>query len=795
VSYDGTIAIARGTSRKETKWKNGTIAWSALLGRLAQTTRTPESQAEYFALDKARQDEIKDVGGFVGGTLAGGRRKADSVSFRQLVTLDADFAKPGLVNEVFMLADYAVAVYSTHKHTPERPRLRFLFPLSRPATPDEYKAVSRRLAADIGINYFDDTTYDPSRLMYWPSTSRDAEYVFDFVDGPWVDVDGVLATYDDWRDASLWPTSERAKADRQKLADKQGDPLAKPGLVGAFCRAYSIEDAIEAFLPEVYEAAGDGRYTYTKGSTVGGLVIYEGRFAYSHHGTDPASERLLNAFDLVRVHLYGKQDADAPASAPTTKLPSYQAMLQFCSEDPQVKGALGAERMAAALAEFGELPDDAELKDEKWTEKLETDRSGRYRETIHNVVLILENDPRLAGRIGFNSFSMRPTVIGPLPWNGRPGSPWTDADDAGLRHYIERVYKISAVGKVSDALAVVLERHQFHPVRAYLDGLVWDEVPRLDRLLIDYLGAADIPYVRAVTRKALCAAVARVRVPGIKYDTMLVLVGPQGIGKSQIIDRLGRGWYSDSLTTVIGKEAYEQLQGAWLIEMGELSALKKAEVESVKHFISKREDIFRVAYGRHTGTFPRQCVFFGTTNTDDFMRDATGGRRFWPVDVHPDSAARDLWTELDPAMVDQIWAEAVVLYDRGEPLHLEGEVAKAALEHQRAHTEETVRAGLVREFLDKPIPVAWYEMEPCDRRDWLNGYSGGDDPCLQPRDRVCVLELWVDALGGDVRQLTPLVARELHYIMQTMPGWTRHKKGEGKLKFGAYGTQRAYVRE
>ena len=147
-----------------------------------------------------------------------------------------------------------------------------------------------------------------------------------------------------------------------------------------------------------------------------------------------------------------------------------------------------------------------------------------------------------------------------------------------MRHYIEAVYEISGPSKINDALAIVQEKHRFHPIRDYLDSLSWDGLPRLDTLLIDYLGAEDTEYVRTVTRKAFTAAVARIYQPGGKFDYMIVLVGPQGIGKSLILKLLGQRWFSDSLTTVQGKEAYEQLQGAWLVEMAELSATKKAEV-------------------------------------------------------------------------------------------------------------------------------------------------------------------------------------------------------------------------
>ena len=251
IKHDGPLRIAVGKNRFEKQWKNREMSWSALLRRLQEPTRTQETVEEYRAMDKAQQDQIKDVGGFIGGSLRDGRRKSENVQMRQLVTLDADFAPPGLDEDLELLAAYAYAVYSTHKHTPDKPRLRLLIPLDRPVTPDEYEAIARKLAEDIGIDYFDDTTYQASRLMYWGSVPRDGVYVFHYEDLPWTKADGILARYPDWTDTSYWPESSRAKTDRVKWAKRQGDPTEKSGLIGAFCRTYTIEEAIEKFLPEV----------------------------------------------------------------------------------------------------------------------------------------------------------------------------------------------------------------------------------------------------------------------------------------------------------------------------------------------------------------------------------------------------------------------------------------------------------------------------------------------------------------------------------------------------------------
>lgn len=793
IKYDGSITIATGRSRKETHWKNKETLWSELIERLSQTNRTGETHAEYKKLTKAQQDQIKDVGGFVGGTLKGGRRKTDAVVWRQIITLDADFIKGDLWSAVEMMFDFSCAIYSTHKHSSSNPRLRLVIPLSRPITPDEYQAVSKRIAADIGIDFFDDTTYQPHRLMYWPSTSKDGEYVFKFQDEPWLDPDEVLARYEDWRDPSYWPESSRQQKSRQRLADKQGDPHEKPGMVGAFCRTYSVPEAIETFLQDVYESAGDDRFTFLEGSTTGGLILYDDdKFAYSHHGTDPIGGQLVNAFDLVRIHKFGMRDDEAEAGTPVVRLPSYTAMMEFAQADKSVKRTIGEERLSAASEEFGVVDDEA---NNDWLEKLDVKKNGDILPTAKNVMLILQNDPHLAGKIAYNEFSYRPVVRGDMPWRKKAeGEYWSDRDDASLRNYLETIYGITGQGKINDALMEIQGKNKFHPVRNYLRGLEWDGIPRLDSLLVDYLGAEDTEYVRAVTRKMFVAAVGRVLVPGIKFDNVLVMVGPQGIGKSYIIKLLGQGWHSDSISTVQGKEAYEQLQGAWLIELAELSATRKAEAEAVKHFISKQEDSYRVAYGRQVSTFPRQCVFFGTTNDRTFLKDKTGNRRFWPVVVNICERKKDLFKDMVQHEIDQLWAEAVEAWNGKESLFLDAPLEAQAQLIQEAHTEESEKLGLIQEYLDTPLPSNWESLDISARRRYFHGSDFGETEEGEAiRDRVCALEVWVELFEGDPKNFNLIQAREINDILRRMPEWESYGS---KLRFGKnYGLQRAFIRK
>lgn len=789
VQHDRLLDIANGNSRKTKTWKNKPALWSDLLDRLATTTRTPETVAEYKAMSRDKQSAVKDVGGFVGGYCNNGSRT--DVRHRSILCLDADYADADLWPDWLLCYGKAAALYSTHKHTPDKQRLRLVIPLSRDVSPDEYPALGRRVADTLGIDKFDDTTYSPCRLMYWPSTSLDGEYVFEYHDAPFLDPDEVLATYHDWRDVSSWPMSSRVAEIARRRASKQQDPLEKSGIVGAFCRAYTIQEAISEFIPEYQPCGVPGRYTYTEGSTASGVILYEDKFSYSHHATDPASGQLCNAWDLVRLHRYGDLDASTDPDISPSKRPSYKAMSSFASEDGRVKAQIISDRMALA-AEFEIVPDEqvevATPTDDSWKSSLRFTDKGTIAQSIQNTVIILRNDPNLAGALALNEMDHNISVRRPLPWRkASDNSPWTDSDDSALRFYLERVYGLSSKDKILDALNVVIKENAYHPVRDYLDTCHWDGVQRVDTLLIDYLGADDTPYTRAVTRKTLVAAISRIYNPGCKFDYMLTLRGQQGIGKSALISKLGGVWFSDSFSTMQGKEAYEQILGVWIMEVGELAGMRKAEAETIKLYISKQSDRFRPAYSRRVQEFPRQCIFIGTTNESQFLRDTTGNRRFWVVDT-PNAPKKDMWADLAPETIKLIWAEAVELYRRGEKLYLPPEMEHEARAVQESYEEENPHAGIISDYLNTKLPSGWSDMDIYARRQWLE--VGGQGTI--ERNVVCTLELWTEALGNSTTRMDRYAAKELREIMDNMPGWV--SAGRKQIRFSLYGAQRYYRR-
>ncbi|MGI6085237.1 MAG: VapE domain-containing protein [Acetivibrionales bacterium] len=741
---------------------------------LKKVRRTKETVAVYDLLPKDKKDKIKNGRAFVGGHVKGGRRKKENIENRWLITLDADNADEDFIfNADLILGGNAYVIYSTHSHRPHKPRYRLIVPMNRALSPDEYGAIIRKLAEKIGMTYFDKTTFEVHRLMYFPSCSNDAEPVLEISEGPFLDADSELKEYIDWQDFEEWPRHPEEKTLDKTDISKLGDPTEKPGVIGVFCQVYGIHDGIQKFLCEIYEATKyDDRWTYTGGTSFGGLRVYDDAWAYSEHQSDPANDgHCHNIFDLVRIHKFGELDKEVKAHTPGNKYPSYKAMLEFAAQDPEVKKIC----LATALQEFAE----ADVNNENWEDLLELNpKTMLPLATGKNVELLLRYGD-FNGVLAYDAFGNTEVIRGDLPWRGRERpnrdyEPWLGSDDNRLLHYFNTKYNIKSASMIRNAFVEVTRKNTFHPIKEYLESNTWDGVPRIETLFIDYLGAEDSHYTRQVTRKMLIAGVKRIYEPGCKFDYMLVLIGPQGAGKSSLIAKLGRKWFSDSLRNFDNKEAGEHLQNAWIFELGELSALRKAEIEEVKAFLSKTEDRYRVAYDRIVSDFPRKCIFFGSTNNREFLKDTTGNRRFWPVDVNPENKKMSHWDHLTNEVVGQIWAEALELYRRGESLELDREAEKEAEKQQGLHMQDDPREGIIKEWLDTPQD---------------NLYLPSDGEILE---KVCAAQIWAECLDNKKGTLKPWEAKEICSIMRKMPDWEEASK---PMRIQGYGQQKVFIRK
>ena len=772
--------------RTNSRYKNQERAWTWLRDRNREPVRTPETAEEYPKLSKAERDALKDQGGFVGGWLREGVRKNGNVICRSVGALDADHI-PADVNFPALVRDKLCGIewflYSTHKHVPEAPRFRLVILFDREVTEEEYPALMRQVAKDLGMDFFDDSTYQANRMMYWASCPSNGVFVFDESSGAPLPADRYLARYDDWKDTAQWPTSSRESEVVRSSLEHQQDPLNKEGLVGVFCRTYfPVQTALETFLPEVYAPTGvDGRWDYIPADSTAGVVIYDDRFVYSHHTTDPACGKLLNAFDIVRIHKFGDDDSKA----------SFRKMTDFALEQDAVKLRLDAERREEAARDFSGY----DAADRSWTAQLKYGKSRELESSVENLMLILTNDPDFAG-FAFNEMAGRIQVTGEMPWERPEGNPWwRDADDAQLLVLLDKRYVSFSKRNLDACFVKVADDRKFHPVRDYLDGLpAWDGVPRLETLLPRCLEAEDTPYVRAVTRKVFAAAVARIYRPGTKFDSVLVLDGAQGIGKSTLFRMLtGPEYYSEtlSLTDMNDKAGAEKLQGYWIAEIGELAGMKKADIEKVKAFLSTSDDMYRPSYGKVVESHPRQTVIIATVNGErGYLRDVTGNRRFWVVKCLQKEPVRKFsFTEEERG---QIWAEAKHYWQQGEKLYLEGDLIRESEEAQRTAMEADERQGLVEQYLETLLPESWRDMELYERRNYLTDRKDPTQPKgTVRREKVSNAEIWAECFGRNPSDMKPADSYSIAALMLQIPGWRRAEKA---VYLPKYGRQRVYER-
>ena len=776
-----SLAIAYGNSRQAKKWVNKITTFDELRERLKVTIRTTESAEEYERFNKAQKDNAKDHGGFVAGALKEGRRKIDTVVLRSMVALDGDRIDKAFLENYESIAPYSSVLYSTHSNTDENPRVRLIFPLTRDVTPEEFVAVSRYLAQMLGIDYFDECSYQPNQLMYWPSTPFNGNFVYKEVDKKWLNPDEILNAHPEWTDPTRLPTSSRESKANIVSNQKAQDPLEKEGVVGLFNKVhFPISKAIDAFLSHIYAPTeNENRYHLIEASSMAGVEIKEdGKFVYSHHAKDPAYLKLCNAFDIVRIHKFGDDDDKK----------SFKEMCEFAMQIDEVKILAANERLAEAETDFT-------VDGDKWKTKLKYQaKTSILENSVFNLNLILNNDPDFAN-IAYNELANRIQVIGPLPWERPEGNSfWRDADTAQLKSIIDIRYLPFSSRNHDVAFTKIADDRRFHPIRDYLDSLpAWDGIKRVEDIFIKYLKADDTEYIRTVTKKTFAAAVARIYVPGIKFDCVPVLDGDQGIGKSTIVkDLVTADYYSEtlSLTDMDDKSGAEKLQGFWVVEIGELAGMKKADIEKVKAFLSTSDDKYRPSYGRVVESHPRQCIIIATVNGErGYLRDITGNRRFWIIKVHQ-KKQKKTWNFTEEYR-QQFWAEAKEIWKSGEKLYLEGYILEEAEKAQKGALEADERVGMVEEYLNTRLPDDWDDMDLFARRNYLSGNEFGSPVHTGSlvRTEVSNAEIWCECFGKSLQELKPSDSYGIAAMMSQISGWERTQTIKRQ---SIYGRQRLY---
>jgi hypothetical protein len=455
-----------------------------------------------------------------------------------------------------------------------------------------------------------------------------------------------------------------------------------------------------------------------------------------------------------------------------------------------------------------------------WVHLLDRNEEGVLKNTQHNADLILANDPRLKGLAMTNEFtqetvqrvtpgtkakkrrnSAKPTrqLTGRI-WEVHDtlnGELWSDDRDFAIRSVIDAPttqggygYKIT-LDHLRAAIVNAANMHAFHPVREYLEGSTWDGVQRVETLWIDYVNAPNDVYHRSVARMMMVAAVTRIYEPGHKFDFATILEGLQGKRKSTLISILGRSWFAELDGEFSDqKSMIELMQGAWIMEIPELTGFSRADVRAIKAFISRQKDRARLAYARRAGQFPRQCIFIGSTNDREYLKDDTGGRRFWPVECRL-GVDDEIDTDRLEANIDQLWAEAVVMYRqmRAEkshgtlPLYLADAEARATAarlqESRRQETPDDVLAGRIAEWLDRPVNNGGYDDEPGAGDRYLN--------------EVCTAQIWVECLEKDLANFKAVEQGMVNRAMRRVPGWAPDAEATQR-RFKVYGKQRVFYR-
>ena len=804
--------------------------------------RTRERYSEYINADKQTQLQIKDVGGFIGGETEGNKRINGIRIKRKLLTLDIDTKLPNIFQYLERNVWFYCLVHTTHKHNPDENRFRVVAPLSREVNEDEYEALGRRIAYKIENSkyetlqgLFDETTFQPHRLMFFPSVAADGEYICELLnldpfedEQPIIDVDKVLEEYLDKNDIMEWFKPEKVNEEQIGRANVQSkNPLKAKGMVGAFNRTYSVSQAIEKFLPHIYKKERNNRYTFLGGdSHGGGMTLNEDTIFYSHHGTDPANMYYRSAFDLVRIHMFGSFDKGFTPEKIVEKdildkTDSFLKMVEFCRGIPEVVAHSDTniaiqqrlEQQEKYIEETFVETVDAEIVEEKpaedskaWIAQLDGIKSN-----LGKLDIIFSHDETVGKLFYFDTFRDNICFIRKPYWQKEwiDGVALQDKDMAHIRVHLDKVYGIRGEKMIDDGIIVEADKIQKNKVMEYMESLEWDGKERLETFFPEFFKTVVNPFTKVAFKHWIVGAVARIYRAGAPMDMLLIIKGKQGVGKSLFFKKLATldfskpadHLYSDTkIDFDKAKDSYEQLEGIWIYEWKELAGMNMSEQESIKAFVDKTEDKFRRSYGRRNVEIKRRVAFGGSTNDKTPLRDRTGNRRFLVMESNNEQ--NECYIK-DPALFtqeykDQLIAEAIHLYKGGFDIF---EWTDEELEWWERSNDDNLAEndllGNVQSYLGMLRPRDWYSMAEFEMLSYIDGYdfekgrhtnSLYDKAFLVKPDRVCAKELWRIALRQ--RDIT-INSFHRALLLQALEkcGWFPTKMQE---RFGQFGHQLSF---
>lgn len=787
--------------------------------------RTKETVLEYKNGDRVFKLKCKDKGGFIAGKSENNQRDNASIKSRNMITLDMDYCPSNIVSILRKKQDkenklnFKFFIYSTHSHTPEEPRLRVVVPLSEEISVEKYEPVARAIAEIIGIEYFDATTFQANRIMYFPSVSIDGDYVcegFGFDTYEVLDPNVMLDKYMDYMNIAEFQKPhyiDGLRVDRIKKGTTKSSTKTKYRIVNAFNMEYSITQAIENFIPDVYvEGKHNDRYTYTDGESKDGLIILSNQYAYSHHATDPAQGRLLNAFDIVRIHKFGNQDTDITeqfALEQYNKSTSYSAMVEYIRGNlPSVmKHMTEFQNITKNKKEFetGEATVEKNtVEEEDWKMTLDFTGTGpdrRPKSNARNIKAIFSNDPYFKDLFYFDSLRDSICFDRSPSWNPekQKGDLVTDDDDSEIRIYLNSIYQIVGKDLIYDSVVHQAGKKRRHPIKTFFATLPeWDKMPRIETIICELYGIKPNAFYKEASKSWWVGIVQRIMRPGSKYDMMLIISGEQGIGKSQLGKSIATLNWNGDMTTIDSqpnyfgddelpfdkKDAYEQLNGIMIYELPEFEKYyKKSDTSTIKSFLSKTSDKYRRSYGRRVAEYKRQNVFIATTNVNQPLRDRTGNRRFLPFySTLPRNTSRlydpCYWTE---DIRNQCLAEALYYYEEGfNPMSgFSKEANKLWDELNNKATTDNDSLPIVEMYVNNKFPKQYFSYTFYDMKKYFNEAVredfNGNFIVREERREFSIKEIYCVAFDKDIAKTPEYIMREqienaldkLGYIKQT----------------------------
>jgi putative DNA primase/helicase len=667
-------------------------------------------------------------------------------------------------------------------------------PLDRDISKEDYVLIAENICNKIGKSYFDISTCQAERIMFYPSTSKGAEFYFDKQDGVCVNAGEVL------KECEI--KAPQQKEVKQSTNNNNNnileDPRTKNGIIGIWCRTYSIYDVLNKFLTSFYEPTKDKKhFTLIGAGTSGGLFVIEnGLWCKSYHSSDVDinNGHLFNAFDLVREKKFGYLDTNIKTHTRADKTPSFIAMSNFAMNDKEAKKTLLQEAQ-------GDFKD--------WFSQLKLDKQGNILPTLNNEMIILRNDERINNIFSYDYLKNRRYIENAVWDTDKERRLFNEEEDvANLSLFYSQNYNIDIEKHIKRIIPLAFSMHVFNSFKQFLDNLPqWDNIVRAKngKILSDYLGTndKDYSYKGSFTGEyltcQLLVAINRALLPqktnaGYKWDYIIVLQGEEGIGKSHFLEKLSCGFYSNGLhiKDIGTKEANITAQGYVIYDIGELAGIHGEKGEQIKDYLSSSKDIFIKKYQNNNSEFVRRCVFFGTTNKPNFLQnDNYGNRRFIVFKTHKEQIKKTVFEDLQEDEVLQLWAEVYYYYKQGMSTLLSKELQQSANDIQEEMQEVDIVEQIINEKLEVEVPQGFEILQDEQRRNYYDtgiiyDNAGITFSNMHKRNFFTTMDIYNDFLQNKIKSYNKNLGGKINAIMRKNKNFNfidTHINGERKRGF------------